>query len=164
MRKYTQILGFVLAVLLILSTTRYVTAHPPVISAVEFGHPGVGSAEAEDTLNPRTTVVAVGATVHFGITSRVHGVAIYDAGTQPSDVDASILIDGGGNCPGSAGNPRYINDTNNRLAFFNPPCSTNSQTGTASFTFNQPGRFLVICTFNSHFVQRDMYGWVIVKD
>lgn len=149
----------VLALTMFINSPEPAKAHPPVISAVEFGHPGVGSAEAEDTLNPRTTVVGVGATVYFGITSRVHGVAIYDTGTRPGDIDTSILIAGGVNCPGGL---RYINDTDNRLAIFNPPCSTNTQT--VSYTFNQPGRYLVICTFNSHFIDRDMYGWVWVKE
>ena len=112
-------------------------------------------------MNPRTTVVGVSATVYFGITSRVHGVAIYDAGTRPGDVDTSMLIEGGGNCPGGF---RYINDTNNRVAIFNPPCSTNTQTGTVHHTFDRPGRYLVICTFDSHFNERDMYGWVWVKE
>jgi len=158
-----------LALLAVLTLTTFISssepakAHPPVISAVEFGHPVKGNAEAEDTLNPRTTVVGVGATVYFGITSRVHGVAIYDTGTRPSDIDTSILIPGGGNCPAPS-SPRYINDTGNRLAVFNPPCSTTTQTGTVSYTFDRPGRYLVICTFDSHFNERDMYGWVWVKE
>jgi len=161
MSKLSLALSTVLTLTIFISFPEPAKSHPPVISAVEFGHPGVGSAEAEDTLNPRTTVVGVGATVYFGITSRVHGVAIYDAGTRPGDVDTSMLIEGGGNCPGGF---RYINDTNNRVAIFNPPCSTNTQTGTVHHTFDRPGRYLVICTFDSHFNERDMYGWVWVKE
>ena len=161
MNKSMSAFVALLSLSVLLGSVKFSAAHPPVISAVEFGHPGVGSAEAEDTLNPRTTVVAVGATVYFGITSRVHGVAIYNAETRPADIDTSILIAGGGNCPGG---PRYINDTSNRLAVFNPPCSTNTQTGTVNYTFDQPGRYLVICTFDTHFNIRDMYGWVAVKE
>ena len=32
-----------------------------------------------------------------------------------------------------------------------------------SFTFTEPGRYLVICTFLPHFADAQMYGWVIVK-
>ena len=30
-------------------------------------------------------------------------------------------------------------------------------------TFSVPGRYLVICNFLPHFVDNDMYGWVIVQ-
>ena len=31
-------------------------------------------------------------------------------------------------------------------------------------TFSAPGKYLVICTFLPHFVEFEMYGWVVVRD
>ena len=34
---------------------------------------------------------------------------------------------------------------------------------TAPTTFDEPGRYLVLCNFTPHFAEFDMYGWVNVK-
>jgi plastocyanin len=34
---------------------------------------------------------------------------------------------------------------------------------TSEGTFDKPGRYLVICTTDLHFIFAEMYGWVTVK-
>ena len=62
-------------------------------------------------------------------------------------------------CVGGA--PLLINDPENRLQIFNQPCAGGPTA--PSYTFTEPGRYLVICAFLPHF-ELQMWGWVIVKD
>jgi len=144
----------------------------PLAATMQFGQPNVGSpfpptsghdqsSHAKDNLVPRTVVIATGGTVTFNIPAgSVHQVAIYDDGTEPQDIDATILVPGGGGtCPPF---PSLINDPTNRLAVLGTqPCAGGPTA--PSYTFSNPGRYLVICTFVFHFVEFQMYGWVIVK-
>ena len=145
-----------------------VTADPPANATVLFGDPNAGSPfppgddhdesdHAADKLIPRTAVISQGGTVTFE-TFGVHQVAIYDAGTKASDIDSTIRTGGGDGCPPVP----LINDGTNRLAVLDDqPCAGGSTA--PSFTFENPGRYLVICNFLPHFEDADMYGWVIVK-
>ena len=55
-----------------------------------------------------------------------------------------------------------IDDEDQRLAI--GPFSYGPMTWTApAGTFDEPGRYLVICTFRFHFVDANMYAWVVVK-
>jgi plastocyanin len=106
---------------------------------------------------PRTVVIAQGGTVTFE-TFGVHQVAIYDVGTEPEDIDTSILAAPVPGCPPVP----LINDPLNRVAILGAqPCAGGPIA--VSYTFHDPGRYLIICTFLPHFADFDMYGWVIVK-
>ena len=143
-------------------------ARTPSTAIVEFGQENVGSpfpppqghdhsSNAQDNLVPRTVVISRGGTVTFK-TFGVHGVAIYAPGTEPGDIDTSVLAPPQGACPPVP----LINDPGNLVAVVAPqPCA--GGTTTPSFTFTDPGRYLVICRFLPHFVEFKMYGWVIVQ-
>jgi plastocyanin len=56
-----------------------------------------------------------------------------------------------------------INDPNGRVALAPAQALTAHSWTTPPGTFDQPGRYLVICTTLPHFAVNNMYGWVIVK-
>ena len=142
-------------------------AASPLTATVQFGQANVGSpfpppsghdhsSNAQDNLVPRTVVIDRGGTVTFE-TFGVHGVAIYAAGTEPEDINTSVLAPAQAGCPPVP----LINDSNNRLAVRAQPCAGGSIV--PSFTFTNPGRYLVICRFLPHFVDFNMYGWVNMR-
>jgi plastocyanin len=63
-------------------------------------------------------------------------------------------------CPNPDGNAR-ITDPEGLVASWADACNAPRQPIT--YQFDEPGRYLVICSFNPHF-QIGMYGWVIVRD
>ena len=145
------------------------TAASRLSATVEFGQPNVGSpfppnpahdqsAHAKDNMVPRTVVIDKGGTVTFN-TFGVHEVAIYAPGTEPGDIDATDLIMMPAGCPAFA--PLLIDDDTNRIALYSQPCGPGLRT--VSHTFDEPGRYLVICAFLPHF-EVQMWGWVIVRD
>lgn len=113
------------------------------------------SANATDNLVPRLVVIDQGGTVTFDVPAGAHQIAIYSPGTEPGDIDLSLLTR---LCPGTA--PRLINDPRNRIALITSACGSAWQ---AQYTFDTPGRYLVICAFLPHF-QVGMYGWVEVRE
>jgi plastocyanin len=113
------------------------------------------SAQAKDNLVPKTVVIDRGGTATFNVPAGAHQIAIYAPGTNPEDIDTGALVR---LCPGTAA--RLINDTSNRIALITSACGTEWQ---AQYTFDTPGRYLVICAFLPHF-QVGMYGWVEVRD
>jgi plastocyanin len=121
------------------------------------GHDGSG--HSRDRLFPTEVVIDKGGTVTFVMgTSGVHEVAIYSPGTSPSDIDTSLLDPPAATCPPVP----IINDPTNRLAIVSDQvCEGGSPAPT--YTFNEPGRYFVICTFLPHF-EGGMYGWVRVRD
>ena len=137
-------------------------------ATLEFGNPNTGSPfspasghdqslHAPDTLVPQTVVIDAGGTVTFK-TYGPHQVAVYDDGVGAGDIDTTILTGGGAGCPP----PPLINDPNGRLAVLAAqPCA--GGTTTPQYTFTEPGRYLVICTFLPHFTIARMYGWVVVR-
>ncbi len=138
----------------------------PLSATVQFGLASVGSgfpptsghdrsAHANDTLVPGTVVIDKGGTVTFKAIG-IHQVAIYAPGVQPRDIDTSVLAPLPAGCPPL---PLLMNDSENRVALYASGCGPR----TITHTFNQPGRYLVICAFLPHFEIR-MYGWVIVRD
>ena len=105
---------------------------------------------------PRTVVISAGGTVTFLLNNFVHGVGVYAAGTQPSDIDtgfSQVLV----GCPPVP----YLTDANGQLASFAPICAGGNQAN--QFQFNAPGRYFVICTFAPHFEAGAMWAWVIVQ-
>ena len=144
------------------------TASSAMTATVQFGQPNVGSdyppapphdqsAHAKDNMVPRTVVIDKGGKVTFN-TFGVHEVAIYAPGTEPGDIDTSDLVMMPANCPAFA--PLLIDDDTNRVALYSHPCGGPYS---VEHTFNEPGKYLVICAFLPHF-EVQMYGWVIVRD
>jgi plastocyanin len=121
------------------------------------------SSQAKDVLVPRTVVISQGGSVSYTV-DEVHQVAVYQAGTEPEaiTVDGSTLesVDLGFGIV----LPQFrINDPNGRLALSPPQALVDQTWTTPPGTFDEPGRYLVICTSVPHFVLNTMYGWVIVK-
>jgi plastocyanin len=139
----------------------------PMAATVLFGNdsagspfdPGAGhdrSGHARDTLIPGTVVINRGGTVTFKI-GFVHQIAVYQPGKGPEDVNTSAL-DFSSSCFGIP----LITDSVGRI--YTPPAQPCTGGPTSvSYTFNQPGKYLVICTLLPHFNIK-MYGWVVVQD
>ena len=142
-------------------------AGPPMSAEVQFGREHVGteffppgehdaSFHAKDQLQPRTVVISAGGTVTFNV-GPFHKIAIYGPGIGPDDIDVDLLEP-----PGTPFDfPPIINDPEGRIArgdlvMPGPPVPF-------GWTFDEPGRYFVICEVLPHFVSADMYGWVIVK-
>jgi hypothetical protein len=139
---------------------------------VEFGRDRVGSpfpppdehdgsAHARDKVFPREVVLARGGSVTFDM-GTFHQVAIFAAGTQPGDIDASATVDLT-DPSGAVIIPGFLIDVAGSALAVGPfsfaPTSWTSPAG----TFDEPGLYLVICTVVPHFVGADMYAWVRVK-
>ena len=142
----------------------------PMTATVAFGRPDTGSpfpppsghdqsSHAKDNLVPRTVVIASGGTVTFDLSGpgrAIHQVAVYPDGTDPADVDITALAPPVAGCP-----PAPLIADPDGIVLAAQPCA--GGTTSPSYTFNTPGRYLVICTFLPHFADFQMYGWVIVK-
>lgn len=144
----------------------------PTSAVMRFGNNDVGTAEfgpehpsshARDNVIPSTVVIQAGGTVTFQV-QPPHRVAIYEPGTMPSDIrliPGETLVDHVGP-PGPPFIPEfYIDEPNGRLFIetapaFGPPHEV-------QFTFDEPGRYLVICAVAPHFAAFNMYGWVEVR-
>jgi hypothetical protein len=121
------------------------------------------SSTAADMLVPQTVVIARGGSVTFQI-DEVHQAAVYRPGLLPGD----IRIDGTTLESADLGFgivlPQFrINDPNGRLALAPAQALVDHTWTTPPGTFDEPGRYLVICTSAPHFVLNRMYGWVIVQ-
>lgn len=121
------------------------------------------STNAADNLVPRTVTIPRGGTVVFAV-DPVHQVAVYRPGVEPEDiaVDGSTLEDA--DLGFGIVLPFFrINDPSGRLAR-SPSQGLSPQSWSPPLgTFDQPGRYLVICTSVPHFVLNRMFGWVIVQ-
>jgi hypothetical protein len=140
----------------------------PLNVEVEFGSDHVGSPfppaqhdrsfHAFDKIRPRTVVIRRGGSVTFEV-DECHQPAVYAPGTTPGDIDVSLTEPiGVAECP-----PDRINDPTNRIALGLPQQAGEADWTTPPGTFDQPGKYLVICTTFVHFVFAKMYAWVIVK-
>lgn len=138
---------------------------PPSSATVQFGRNDIGSpfpppelhdasTHAKDALQPRTVVISAGGEVTFQVAA-FHKIAIYEPGTQPSDIDLTTAV------VVEPDFPPIIDDENNRLT--SGPLSLPGPAVDFKRTFNEPGRYLVICEVLPHFAENGMYGWVIVK-
>jgi plastocyanin len=143
---------------------------PSLSASVDFGRDDLGSpfpppsghdqsGHSRDSLFPQEVVIDKGGTVTFVMGfSGVHEAAIYEPGTSPKDINASLLDPPAATCPPVP----TINDPNHRIAIVSDQVCEGGETA-PTWTFNNPGRYLVICTFLPHF-QAGMYGWVTVRD
>jgi hypothetical protein len=111
-------------------------------------------AHAKDNLVLRTALIDKAAPSR-NVPAGAHQIAIYAPGTNPEDINTAALTR---LCPGPT--PRLINDPTNRVALITHACGSDWQ---AQYTFDAPGRYLVICAFLPHF-NVGMYGWVEVRD
>lgn len=143
----------------------------PSNAVVTFGRTGVGSpfpppsghdasGHAYDKVLPHTVNISAGGSVTFNILP-IHAVAIYDDGTEPSDITLSPatlddLVLGPVTLPDFV-----INDPANRIAQGPAPLFAGSWT-TPAGTFDTPGTYLVICTILPHFADAKMYAYVKV--
>ncbi len=139
-------------------------------ATVRFGNDTVGSGfpppsghdqsgHGRDNLIPRTTVIDRGGTVTFVMGGPVHQVAIYADGTTVQEVSRAGAITKGG-CP-PVPYITGVNDPNLVAVVGEPVCAGGAWS--VSYTFTEPGRYLVICTFIPH-LDAGMYGWVEVRD
>ena len=172
MRK--SVLLAIVLVLVLLAVPLAVIATPPEDAHVHFGDENAGSPfgpehdqsfHAVDKMVPRTVVISQGGSVTFSITPP-HQIAIYEPGTTPKDINLhpDFLDDLAVpflpfNIPDI-----LINYPEGRVALSPAPSFIgHTEWTTPDGTFNEPGRYLVICTILPHFAAADMYGWVIVK-
>jgi hypothetical protein len=81
--------------------------------------------------------------VTFRINARTHELAIYAADIEPEDINTSLTKPPVAGCP----DVPLIDDPNGRIAVFDQPCTLGLQTDVVSFIFDEPGRYLFICTF-----------------
>jgi plastocyanin len=139
----------------------------PLAATVRFGNDSVGSkfpppsghdqsGHARDNLIPRTVVIDQGGTVTFQMGGGVHAVGIYKDGTQIDQVVRAAAPKAG--CPAV-----YVTgatDANLLTMLGEPLCAGGAPS--VSYTFETPGRYLVICTFVPH-LNVGMYGWVEVR-
>jgi plastocyanin len=152
------------------ASTQDIADGPPLSATIAFGQPDTGSSfpppsghdqssHATDSLVPRTVVIARGGTVTFDLSGpgrAIHQVAVYPDGTQAADVDTTTLAPPPAGCP-----PVPLIADPDGVVLAPPPCAGGSTS--PNYTFSEPGRYLVICTLLPHFVDAQMYGWVIVK-
>ena len=138
-------------------------------ATVRFGNDSVGSkfptpsghdqsGHARDNLIPREVVIDQGGTVTFVMGGRVHQVGIYDDGTSPDQVIRAGAVTKAG-CP-PAPYVTGVGDPNLVAIVGQPMCAGGASS--VSYTFQTPGRYLVICAVLPHFVE-GMYGFVKVN-
>jgi plastocyanin len=123
-------------------------------AVMDFGNPPAGtvyfppgshdqSFHAKDRIIPGTVVIDAGQKVTFKMNPG-HRVAIYKPGVRPEDIAIN---------PASF----FVLDPTNRQAIQGVPVPE------LYYIFDNPGRYLVICAITNHFVNANMYGWVIVR-
>ena len=116
------------------------------------------SIHAYDNIRPQAVVIVAGGSVTFDISFANHQVAIYEPGTRPEDIDITQTEP----IP-AAPFARRITDADGLVVRGPDQQFTALQWTTPAGTFDEPGRYLVICTTLNHFVIANMYAWVIVK-
>ena len=108
-------------------------------------------------LTPRIATIRAGGVVNF-IVGGFHVVTVYDNGTQPADINTTILV------PGPRPGPPIIDDPNHRIYRGLDPNllpAIVAQDRVETVQFDRPGTYLVICAVLPHF--RDgMTGFVRV--
>jgi|SRR5687767_5983516 len=105
-------------------------------------------------LMPNEVTIHCGGAVNF-IVAGFHLVLVYDDGTQPGDINKSLLIS-----PTNQAVPPLIADPNRRIYRGLDP-STVPQDRVEVVTFEHPGTYLVACGVLPHF-NEGMYGYVRV--
>jgi hypothetical protein len=147
----------------------------PMNAEVHFGSDEVGSpfppptghdrsGHASHKMFPRTVTIARGGSVTFEIYP-IHQPAIYAPGKEPRDVviTEQTLGDLSLPCLPQTVTDFVIDDAVGRVALAPAQTCEEKDWTTPPGTFDQPGKYLVICTTRPHFVEDQMYGWVVVK-
>ena len=154
MRKKNVIILTLVTLALIMALPSVGLAGPPDTATMVFGRPDLGSGcnfpceddasfHAVDKVQPGTVAISVGGTVTFDMEG-FHQVAIYEPGIAPQDIE-----------PDDNSFP-FVNDPNG-LIFLGGLMVDET------FTFTEPGKYLVICNITPHFEEAQMWGWVIVN-
>jgi plastocyanin len=104
-------------------------------------------------LIPNEVTIKAGGSVNF-ILGGFHNVAIYDDGTQPTDINTGILV-----APTNGGPPLIADPANRIYRGLDPSMQPVDRVEVVHFP--EPGRYLVICAVLPHFNQA-MYGYVRV--
>lgn len=137
-------------------------------ATVLFGHHEAGSPfppavhdesfHAKDKIVPRNVSIDRNGSVTFEI-GPLHQVAIFEPGTEPGDIDATQTE------PLAILPPplERITFDDGEVARSPGPGTSHTSWTTPAATFDAPGRYLVICTTNLHFLEGDMYAWVTVR-
>ena len=105
---------------------------------------------------PQVATIKAGGTVNF-IISGIHQVIVYDAGTQPGDINTGLTTPTTGT---PAGIP-LINDPAHRIYRGPDPTLIQLRDRVEVVHFANPGTYLVICGVLPHFTA-GMYGFVRV--
>jgi plastocyanin len=103
---------------------------------------------------PNAVTIKAGGAINFVI-SGFHQIAVYDAGTEPGDIDENDTIDL------TTPPVKLIKDPNDRIYRGLDPV-TQPRDRVEAVAFAKPGTYLVICTVQPHFVNNDMFGYVKV--
>jgi hypothetical protein len=156
-------------------TVETIRAGDSNVVEVEFGRDNVGSpfpppsghdqsGHATDKIVPKVVNIPVGGSVKYEIYP-FHAVAIYAPGTEPEDIEVSpaTLRDVSLPCVPVALEDFLIDDPENRIVTGPPHSCEEQEWTTPAGTFDTPGRYLVICTTTPHFVEMNMWGWVVVR-
>jgi len=107
---------------------------------------------------PYIATIKSGGSVAFAI-SGLHQVIVYGPGTRVEDVNPNLTRPSTGT---PAGTP-LINDPSNRIyAGLDPSTQPRDRVEVVRFP-EVPGRYLVICGVQPHFVTDQMHGWVRVR-
>lgn len=119
--------------------------------------PPAGTGNHHELIPNESTVVTSGVDVAVNfIIAGLHNVQVYDAGTQPEDINANLVLTGG------AGGG-IINDPNKRIyRGLDPNLPENPRDRVEVVRFDKPGTYLVICGVRNHFVNDGMFGFVTV--
>jgi plastocyanin len=110
-------------------------------------------------LIPNVVRIRAGGSVNF-IISGLHNVQVYNDGTRPEDIKISPPDP----LPGVAGG--IIDDPDNRIyRGWDPnPIPNNFQRDRVEVVqFTEPGTYLVICGVVNHFLNDNMFGFVVVR-
>jgi plastocyanin len=106
-------------------------------------------------LSPNVVTIKAGGSVNF-IVSGLHNIIVYDDGTEPEDVDTTLVV----NTTGTPNDVPIINDATNRIYRGLDP-SLQAADRVEVVEFKEPGIYLVICGVRPHFAA-GMYGYVRV--
>ncbi len=123
-------------------------------AVMRFGRPELGSGcnfpceddhsfHAVDRVQPGAVRIEAGDTVEFDVEG-FHQVAVYEPGIRPKDIE-----------PNPATFP-FLNDPDGRIALGGVETDF-------EYTFEEPGKYLVLCNITPHFEESQMWAWVLVS-
>jgi hypothetical protein len=119
-----------------------------------FPNASPGAANGHGVI-PREAKIKAGGSVNFVIAG-LHQVIVYGPGTKPEDIDSAATTPTTGT---PAGVP-LIDDAEGRV-YRGPDPSLQPRDRVEVVQFSRPGRYLVICGVQSHFLE-GMFGYVRV--